>query len=208
MTPSFRLVPVACLLCLAAACQRSPDNEAATAPPVQEESPAAPAARAAAPATEAGSAYACADGTRVHVAFGDHEAAVRWADGRALTLPRAESASKGGGDVYVGDTASLQRDGARLQLHDGDRAATTCEPQGTGATGAARYACDAGTTLTRNDDGSYRAEVPGNPAVRMGRIAGSEPPVYTGASLYLRIGDGDAVLTQGDRANELHCTAR
>jgi hypothetical protein len=32
--------------------------------------------------------------------------------------------------------------------------------------------------------------------------------VYTGASLYLRIGDGgDAILSQGDRTNELRCAA-
>lgn len=204
MPPSFRLVPAACLLCLAAGCQRTPDTEAIP-----------PAAPSAAPA---GIAYACADGTRLHVAFGDHEARLQWAGGRAHTLPRAESASKGGGDVYVGDTVSLQRDDVHVQLHDGGRAATSCDPETAAATraapretaratAAARYACDAGTTLTRNDDGSFRAEIPGNPPVRLTRITGSEPPVYTGASLYLRIADGDAMLSQGDGANELHCTA-
>ncbi len=211
MPPSFRLVPVAALLCLAVACQRAPDTEAATPP--------AAYAPASAPATSV--AYACADGTRLRVDFGDHQAALQWGDGRTLTLPRAESASKGGGDVYVGETVSLQRDGTRLQLHDGARAPTSCEAEPGAAASApaaaasaspradiaARYACDAGVVLTRNDDGSFRAEIPGNPPVRLGRIAGSVPPVFTGASLYLRIGNGDAVLSQGDRANELHCTA-
>ena len=76
------------------------------------------------------------------------------------------------------------------------------------AVAAARYACEGDTTLIRKEDGSYRAEVPGNPPVRLTRIAGSTPPVYTGASLYLRIGDGgDAILSQGDRTNELRCAA-
>jgi hypothetical protein len=51
---------------------------------------------------------------------------LRWPEGRSVTLPRAESASKGGGDVYVGDTVSLQRDGNRIVLHDGDAPAVTC----------------------------------------------------------------------------------
>lgn len=72
---------------------------------------------------------------------------------------------------------------------------------------ADHYACDAGTRLNRREDGSFRAEIPGNAPVRLARIAGSTPPVFTGASLYLRIeGSGDAILSQGDRTNELRCT--
>lgn len=71
---------------------------------------------------------------------------------------------------------------------------------------ADHYACDAGARLSRKDDGSFRAEIPGNPPVRLARIAGSHPPVFTGASLYLRIeGTGEAILSQGDLANELRC---
>lgn len=73
---------------------------------------------------------------------------------------------------------------------------------------ADRYVCEANTTLIRKDDGSFRAEVPGNPPVRLARIAGSDPVVFTGSSLYLRIEpDGTAILSQGDRTNELRCTA-
>ena len=73
---------------------------------------------------------------------------------------------------------------------------------------AASYTCDAGTRLTRRDDGSFRAVIPGNAPVRLVRIADSRPPVFTGASLYLRIeGNGEAILSQGDRANELRCTS-
>jgi hypothetical protein len=229
MAPRFRFVPLMLLLC-AAACHRGPDTDAANdaaAPPATTPEPAATAPAAPAPATPspaAGTAYACVDGTRLRASFGDHDATLQWADGRSLVLPRAESASKGGGDAYVGETVSLQRDGTHLQLHDGDRAATTCDPDGAASTSiandagaaaaaagiaaAARYACDANTTLERNDDGSYRAEVPGNPPIRLTRIAGSTPPVYTGASLYLRIGTGgNAILSQGDRTTELHCIA-
>ena len=100
-------------------------------------------------------------------------------------------------------------------------ASTATPPPASGAVGAAQaapgrevadgaiadhYACDAGTRLDRQEDGSFRAAVPGNPPVRLARIAGSTPPVFTGASLYLRIEpSGDAILSQGDRTNELRC---
>ena len=218
MTLPFRLVPVMLLLC-AGACQRGPDTDTASDAAATASEPAAPAPATVtpAPAPQMGAAYACADGTALQASFGDDDVTLQWPDGRSLVLPRAESASKGGGDVYVGETVSLQRDGMQLQLHDGDRAATTCEPAPTDTTPvaaaaaaaapAARYACDADTVLTRRDDGSFRAEVPGSPPVRLTRIAGSNPPVYTGASLYLRIGAGDAILSQSDRTNELHCIA-
>jgi hypothetical protein len=222
-----RLVLAAGLLCLAA-CQRAPDTDEGAAPDANAAKPAAADVAvppSAGPVASAGD-YRCADGTRLQALFGDHDVALQWPDGRRLVLPRAESASPGGGDAFVGETVSLQRDGARLQLHDGDRAATSCEPglaaavhdgadadadattgAGTGLVAASRYACDAGTVLTRNEDGSYRAEIPGNAPIRLTRIAGSTPPVYTGSSLYLRIGDGGAILSQGDRTNELRCTA-
>lgn len=220
MRPAFRLALSAGLLCLGA-CQRSPDTDSA-APPPAARGAAASAAAEAKPAPAPGSVtgvasarggdYACSDGTRLQAAFGEHDATLRWSDGRSLTLPRAESASKGGGDVYVGDTVSLQRDGTRLQLHDAERAVTDCAPADAGdATGddtiADHYACDAGVRLGRKDDGSFRAEIPGNPPVRLARIDGSRPPVFAGASLYLRIeGSGEAILSQGDRTNELRCT--
>lgn len=225
MLPAFRLVLAAGMLCLAA-CQRSPDADGVAPPP----SPSGTTPRASAPAdatppttpaaapgtagTAGGRDYVCADGTRLQAAFGDHDATLRWPDGRSITLPRAESASKGGGDVYVGDTVSLQRDRMRLQLHDGERAATECSAAAAANAGdkaggdaiATNYTCEAGTRLTRRDDGSFRAEIPGNAPVRLARIAGSAPPVFTGASLYLRIEDGgDAILSQGDRTNELRC---
>ncbi len=226
MRPAFRLALAAALLCLAA-CQRSPDaegaappqsaNAAAAHPATDAMPPPAPAAATATPDSRGGDDYACADGTRLRAGFGEHDATLRWPDGRSITLPRAESASKRGGDAYVGATVSVQRDGTRLQLHDGERAATDCaaaapadtaagDATGDGAI-ADHYACDAGARLNRKDDGSFRAEIPGNAPVRLARIAGSTPPVFTGASLYLRIEpDGEATLSQGDRTNELHCS--
>lgn len=225
MLPAFRLTLAAGLVCLVA-CGRVPDAGDGASQPSAGGSPPGPAAAdatppsTAAPGTDdaARDEYVCADGTRLQARFGDHDAMLRWPGGRSMTLPRAESASKGGGDVYVGDTVSLQREGPRLQLHDGERAATDCAPAtpaaSTGAGDSANdmigdaYACDAGTRLIRKDDGSFRAEIPGNAPVRLARIAGSEPPVFTGASLYLRIeGSGVAILSQGDRTNELRCAS-
>ena len=67
-------------------------------------------------------------------------------------------------------------------------------------------ACQRGSETA--DTTPARAEVPGTPPVRLARIAGSDPAVFTGSSLYLRIDrDGTAILSQGDRTNELRCTA-
>ena len=44
-----------------------------------------------------------------------------------------------------------------------------------------------------------------NLAIALAKTAGA---VFTGSSLYLRIGpDGTAILSQGDRTNELRCSA-
>lgn len=124
--------------------------------------------------------------------------------------PEAPPASPAGGAVYTCD------DGSALQVNDGTRA-LACDPAPGAAAStaafapdngaAARYACDAGVALSRNEDGSVRAEVPGNPAVRLTRIAGSTPPVYTGGELYLRIEADGAILSQADGSNELRCAA-
>ena len=105
----------ACVLCLcSASCQRAPLPASSGEP-----AGATPAANRA--------SYRCADGSSLDVVYARGKANVAWADGRNLTLPRAESASKGGGDVYVGETVSLQHDGDKLQIHDGQAPALTCE---------------------------------------------------------------------------------
>src|SRR3546814_10269402 len=64
------------------------------------------------PATAPGTpvSYACSDASTVSVTWGDDQARVEFPDGRTISLPKAQSASKGGGEVFVGDTVSLQRD--------------------------------------------------------------------------------------------------
>jgi hypothetical protein len=131
------------LLCLGSgACQPAgtPPATADTtsAPTVAEpHAPAQPAATQPAPTTPAATnssiGYLCDGGATLSASYGDHDVTLRWPDGRSVTLPRAESASKGGGDVYVGETASLQRDGDHIQLHDGDAPAMACTASGDSA---------------------------------------------------------------------------
>ena len=122
----LQLALIACVLCLASAgCQRAPlpasTEVAGTLATVHRE----PAVAAASGSNRV--SYRCADGSSVDVLYASGKAEVHWAGGRTLTLPRAESASRGGGDVYVGETVSLQHDGDKLQLHDGQAPARACE---------------------------------------------------------------------------------
>lgn len=171
----------------------------------------------AAAAAVAGTSYRCDDGTMLQVDYGDADARVRWADGRSARLPRAESASAGAGDAYVGTDVSLQRDGAGIELHDGDAAALRCaqvpvdgaaqapEAEAEDAGVTMRYACDAGTGVTVYEDGTARVSLPQGRSVRVSRIAGSAPPVFTGQSLYFTIGEQGARLSQDGQASELAC---
>jgi hypothetical protein len=135
MTHVQRLL-AASLLCLGfGGCQQPADAPPAavdTAPaPATAEPPApVPPAPVAPPANGEGIAYACDGGAGLSASYGDGDVTLRWPDGRSVTLPRAESASKGGGDVYVGDTVSLQRDGDRIELRDGDAPAASCTASG------------------------------------------------------------------------------
>ena len=70
--------------------------------------------------------YRCDEGSLVEARFGHYDATVRLPDGTTRTLPRAESASAGGSDVYVGGDASIERDGDRLQLSRGGGDPVTC----------------------------------------------------------------------------------
>lgn len=116
---------VGCMLCVGiAGCQR-------VAPPTSTDDAGKAATSHREPHDVASGAhqvrYRCADGNTLDVIYAGANAELRWPDGRRLLLPRAESASKGGGDVYVGDTVSLQHDGDNLQLHDDGTPTLTCE---------------------------------------------------------------------------------
>jgi membrane-bound inhibitor of C-type lysozyme len=118
-------VLVGCMLCLGiAGCQRA-------APPISSDDAGKPATSNREPPDVASGAhqvsYRCADGSSLDVVYAGANAELRWPDGRRLVLPRAESASKGGSDVYVGDTVSLQHDGDNLQLHGNGAPILTCE---------------------------------------------------------------------------------
>jgi hypothetical protein len=74
--------------------------------------------------------YTCEDGGELHVAYSGNSATFALEDGRKVTLPRAESASKGGGDVYVGDTVGLQRLGNVVQVEQKGGAKRVCAESG------------------------------------------------------------------------------
>ena len=126
-----RLLFLGLLFAATPACQRtSPAEDAAVATSGADGSMAPgspPAATAEMIDADGGEiSYRCEDGDRITARYGGNQAFLHWPGGRVATLPRAESASKGGGDVYVGDTVSLQRDGDRIVLHDGDAGAVAC----------------------------------------------------------------------------------
>ena len=113
------LLPAAVLAALACgACGQGPEDStpAATAPP----DPAATASidRDAPPAAAPDGAlrYACGDGRIVTIAWSGDDARVELGDGRTVTLPKAQSASSGAGDVFVGETISLERGGEAVAL--------------------------------------------------------------------------------------------
>lgn len=194
-------------LCAAAcACQPATDDAADATAPGNGATPPAEGASLAA-------AFACDDGTRVNIAWGPDNVVVDWPDGRTVTLPKAESASGPGNDVYVGDTVSIEREGSRVVLRDGDDAARTCSADGAAtsdgdgdATVTMRYACEPGTEVTVFADDSARVALPNGQEVTLSRVTGSAPPVFTGDSLYFSVGDSGAHLSQGDQTNELACT--
>ncbi len=116
---------------LLAGCQRAPvapDATPATAASTPQPLPATvgPASPEPPLPPDGAAPYRCDDGRTLDVRFTAAAADLQWPDGREARLPRAESASKGDGDVYVGDTVSLQRDGDRFQLHEEGRSATNC----------------------------------------------------------------------------------
>lgn len=68
-----------------------------------------------------------------------------------------------------------------------------------------RYACDGNTSVVIMGSDKARVDLPDGPDVTLSKVAGSAPPVFTGADLYFAIGDSGAHLSRGDESNELTC---
>ena len=107
---------------LAAAC-----GERAAAPQAENQDAAErPLPQRAAERTDDGERYACGEGVALTI---DKHARVAWitfGDGTKAELPRAESASKGGGDVFVGKSVSAMREGRQVKLYRDDGSAVDC----------------------------------------------------------------------------------
>jgi len=97
----------------------------------------------------------------------------------------------------------------------------TPAPRATGPTAAEsdegvvhRFDCQADTTVAVLDNGDARVSLPGGERHVLSPVAGSEPQVYTGDSLYFTIGTSvddagarTAHLSQQDGMRELACNA-
>lgn len=70
--------------------------------------------------------YRCDDGSELRVSHAGGIADVTLPDGRTVALPRAESASKDGGDAYVGEALSLMVEGDNVQLHQDEGPTRNC----------------------------------------------------------------------------------
>ena len=94
----------------------------------------------------------------------------------------------------TGATAPRPADGAAPPATDGDEGV------------ARRFDCQPDTRVVLFDDGSARATLPGGERHPLAPVAGSDPPVYTGNSLYFTITADGAYLSQQDGARELACS--
>ncbi|MGH6711430.1 MAG: hypothetical protein ACREEK_20955 [Bradyrhizobium sp.] len=97
-----------------------PAEEMSASPPVAEPSvaePPAPTPIVPASGATSGSmvVYACEDGSGVTVTYDKYGALVKLPTGSTM-LSRAESASNGGSDAYLGEELSLYRSGNLVQL--------------------------------------------------------------------------------------------
>ena len=205
MSNISRITLLAALCGAACACQPAGD-EAADGPATAD------ATGESAGDTALAGTFTCDDGTSVRLDWGDNDVTVSWPDGRTATLAKAESASGPAGDAYVGDTVSVERDGDRIMLRDGDQPARTCTAaggsaaeDGSDAAITMRYDCDADTRITVFADDSAQVTLPDGQEVTLSRVAGSAPPVFTGDSLFFSVGDAEAHLSQGDQTSELSC---
>ena len=139
MNQRIRLTMGLMLVAIMAACSPSqPPAEPEAAQPAEDMSASLPVAEPPVPApvvpasgTASGSmvVYACEDGSGVTVTYDKHTALVKLPTG-STTLSRAESASSGGSDAYLGEELSLYRSGnlVQLQVAGKTRACTETPP--------------------------------------------------------------------------------
>lgn len=105
------------IACIASACTVSTDNASGAvsdATPPSSTLGTAPAVPA--PASPGATRYDCDDNRVVRVNYGEYDATLQMDGVAPITLPRAESASTAGVDVYVGRNVALQREGDSIQL--------------------------------------------------------------------------------------------
>lgn len=102
--------------------------EAMSAPPPAAEPPA-PALAVPAPSIGSGSmvVYACDDGSDVTVTYDKYTALVKLPTGSTM-LSRAEAASSGGNDAYIGEELSLYRSGNLVRLQVAGKTHACTEP--------------------------------------------------------------------------------
>jgi len=123
--PAIAAVVLVCAACGPSAPPADPRETGSVAP----SSDPAPSTVAPSPAVAGHGTpvrYACGDASVISVTWGDDQAHVEFPDGHVVSLPKAQSASKGGGEVFVGDTVSLQRNGDDIRLFDGEGSARQC----------------------------------------------------------------------------------
>lgn len=85
-----------------------------------------PLPQRAAERTDDGDRYACGDGIGLTIDKHARYASISFGDGTKAELPRAESASKGGGDAFVGKNLSAMREGRRVRLYRDDGSSVDC----------------------------------------------------------------------------------
>ena len=128
----FPAIATVALVCTACGPSAPPADPRGTGPVASPSGPA-PSTAASSYAAAAGQGtpvhYACGDASTISVTWGIDQAHVEFPDGRTVTLPKAQSASKGGGEVFVGDTVALQRNGDDIQLFEGEGSARQCAAQ-------------------------------------------------------------------------------
>jgi membrane-bound lysozyme inhibitor of c-type lysozyme MliC len=122
MSPCLPAIAIVMLLACSACGPAAPPTDPArpaTPPAGEGSSPAAPVDAASSADTVEGTSlrYECDDGSVVRVTYGGEEQArIELPGGPTISLPKAQSASRGAGDVFVGETISLQRNGDELQV--------------------------------------------------------------------------------------------